>query len=246
MKPLTPKGEAFVEDIAKRYHLSNASALQMLVAVRQGGGTMAQFSCPELGSGQWMRGGMTMVGDMFNHALKAKVNDLCSELSAALAKEELFEPVAESGSMSGSWWPPALGTPSSRGAQNHIRYAVFPQTRRLAVERAGRITIYDTGDHRIGGVSQQQGGETSLSFSSQHGTITTSSLPVVSGDPEAPQESRNFADPPTSAKTPPVQSSNPSSSDITGLLEKLGKLRDSGVLTDGEFAAKKKDLLARL
>ena len=202
---------------------------------------MAQFRCPEFGSGQWMRGGMTMVGDMFNHALKARVNDLCSELASALDKKDLFEPAAEGGSMGGSWWPPALGSPSSSGAQNKISYAVFTQTRRLAIERAGKVTIYDTGDHRIGGVSQQQGGETSLSFTSQHGTITTSSLPVVSGDPEAPQESRNFAAEPRSEK---AASSPPS--DITALLEKLGSLRDGGVLTEAEFAAKKKELLSRL
>jgi hypothetical protein len=47
---------------------------------------MAQFDHRELGgAGQWMPGGMTMVGDMFNHGLKAKVDGLCSELSQILA-----------------------------------------------------------------------------------------------------------------------------------------------------------------
>jgi hypothetical protein len=40
-----------------------------------------------------MRGGMTMVGDMFNHGLKAKVEGkvegLCSELSQLLTQEVL-------------------------------------------------------------------------------------------------------------------------------------------------------------
>jgi hypothetical protein len=39
-----------------------------------------------------MRGGMVMVGDMFNHALKAKVDGLCSELSSLLAAYP-FQPV---------------------------------------------------------------------------------------------------------------------------------------------------------
>jgi hypothetical protein len=49
---------------------------------------MAQFNRPELGgSGQWMRGGMTLVGDMFNYGLKSKVDGLCSELSQLFAAE---------------------------------------------------------------------------------------------------------------------------------------------------------------
>jgi hypothetical protein len=41
---------------------------------------------PEPG-GQWMRGGMTMVGDMFNYGLKSKVDGLCSELSQLLSQQ---------------------------------------------------------------------------------------------------------------------------------------------------------------
>ena len=37
-----------------------------------------------------------------------------------------------------------------------------------------------------------------------------------------------------------------SSDDIMALLEKLGKLKESGILTDEEFNAKKKELLDRL
>jgi hypothetical protein len=38
---------------------------------------MAQFNHPEFaGSGQWMQGGMLMLGDMFNHALKGRVDAL--------------------------------------------------------------------------------------------------------------------------------------------------------------------------
>ena len=63
----------------------------MLLAVHAGGGTMAQFSIPELGgSGQWMRGGMTMVGNMFDNALKARVDALCSELAQLIATTTVF------------------------------------------------------------------------------------------------------------------------------------------------------------
>ena len=41
------------------------------------------------------------------------------------------------------------------------------------------MTLYDTGDHRIGGVSQSQSGDQVLSFTSQLGTVKASDLPVV-------------------------------------------------------------------
>jgi hypothetical protein len=57
---------------------------------------MAQFNHPDLGgSGQWMQGGMTMVGDMFNYSLKATVDGLCSELNTLLANQQ-FTPAPSS------------------------------------------------------------------------------------------------------------------------------------------------------
>jgi len=62
--------------------------MTLLQALLNSNGTMAQFDHRELGgAGQWMPGGMTMVGDMFNHGLKAKVDGLCSELSQLLAMQ---------------------------------------------------------------------------------------------------------------------------------------------------------------
>ena len=43
----------------------------------------------------------------------------------------------------------------------------------------GRVRVYDTGDHRIGGFSQQQSGGQSLSFSSQFGTVRLEDLQEV-------------------------------------------------------------------
>ena len=86
MRKLTPEGEAAVADIANRHGASIDAVKTLLEAVANGGGTMAQFNHPELGGGgQWLRGGMTMVGDMFNHSLKAKVDGICAELSDRLA-----------------------------------------------------------------------------------------------------------------------------------------------------------------
>lgn len=207
---------------------------------------MAQFSCPELGSGQWMRGGMTMVSDMFNHGLKATVNNLCGELSNLLANHQIFVPVPQGGS--GGWWPGEFGNPSSSGSQNNTRYAFFPQARRLAVQRDGQVTVFDTLDHRICGVSQQQGGGSSLTFTSQYGTLSTLNLPLVSGPGLQSGNPTNFASPPAPAyqPAPSAPQASPVSSDVVTLLERLGQLRDAGILTPEEFASKKSELLNRI
>jgi hypothetical protein len=71
MQELTQTGQNLAKDLSNRYNLSYDAIIHMIVAVNNGGDTMAQFNCPELGgSGQWMQGGMTMVGDMFNYGLK--------------------------------------------------------------------------------------------------------------------------------------------------------------------------------
>jgi hypothetical protein len=78
------------------------------------------------------------------------------------------------------WWPNDLGQPSSSGGQNGIRYAFFPQARRLAIDTDGKIAVYDSADHRINGVSQQQGGTSSLVFSSQQGDVKLDALKKIS------------------------------------------------------------------
>ena len=193
---LTDQGRQKIDELARRYAVSTDAVMAMLQAVVNGHGSMAQFSHPELGgSGQWMQGGMTMVGDMFNYGLKSKVDGLCSELSQLLGQQPFVPPPASTqsqsqqdgaslfvpdapGLASGHWWPAELGSPNGTGAQNQIRYAYFNPARRLAVDLNGHITVYDTLDHQVGGVSQQQGGGSSLTFTSQYGTVGVSSLPA--------------------------------------------------------------------
>jgi hypothetical protein len=87
---------------------------------------------------------------------------------------------ASQGPSGGSnWWPRELGVASATGAQNDMRYACFPDQRRLAVMRNGVVTIYDTGEHRISGFSQQQSGTQTLSFNSQKGTVRLDELQPV-------------------------------------------------------------------
>ncbi len=52
------------------------------------------------------------------------------------------------------WWPQDLGEPDSAGSQNDVDYAYFGDARRLLLRRGEHLTTYDTGDHRIHGVSQ--------------------------------------------------------------------------------------------
>lgn len=275
MQQLTPAGQQAVQNLAQRYGVSVDAVSTLLAAVAAGGGSMAQFYHPELGGGgQWMRGGMTMVGDMFNSRLQGTVSGLCAELSSLLGSEQVFAPppppsggnFMSGGPMmsSNGWWPAELGSPSSSGGQNDSRYAYFPQQRRLAINRNGQVSVYDTLDHQIGGVQQQQGGNHgSLSFSSQFGTFTVDSLPLLNPAPQQqpPQQQHQqpaWAPPPQAAAPffpeppPPAPPSAPfppapsASGDIIAAIERLGQLRERGILTDDEFKNKKAELLSRL
>ncbi len=82
-----------------------------------------------------------------------------------------MQPLPESG-----WWPDGLGAPSSSGSQNGMRYAFFGKARRLVIETEGTVKVYDSGEHRISGVSQQDGGSRSLSFSSDDGPVRVEDL----------------------------------------------------------------------
>jgi hypothetical protein len=247
MQQLTDSAWNELSNIAQRYNVSTDAARTLLDALWSGNGSMAQFNHPELGGyGQWMRGGMIMVGDMFNNGLKNLVDNLCQELNRVLERGNPYLQQAQSqgGGGGGSWWPSELGSPSSSGGQNNVRYAYFAGPRRLAIEQNGVVTVYDTLEHQIGGVSQQQSGGYSVTFSSQLGYVDLAQLPVVSGNHPKPQP------PPQQA---PAQSYSYSyahapedEADIFAKIEKLAALRQKGVLSDEEFAAKKAELLARI
>ncbi len=293
MRQLSPAGEQTINEIAQRHGFSSNAVLSMLDSVINGNGSMAQFSHNEFsGSGQWMRGGMIMVSDMFNNHLKGRIDSLCNELANLIANQpdlirsgsfqsqsqggqaqanysgggssqqqngsgpmgpvSLFVPPAPG--TSGDWWPSDLRWPNSTGSQNGARYAHFAQARRLAIEVNGRVTVYDTLDHQIGGFSQQQSSGGSMSFNSQHGLIDVASLPVISIDGVAQNAVAPAPFTPQQPSTPAQYNSNTSSgsqgnvksSDIFATIEKLADLRAKGVLSNDEFDAKKADLLSRL
>ena len=74
------------------------------------------------------------------------------------------------------FWPKDLGDPSTSGSQNGMKYAFFPDKQRLVIERDGQVSTYDSGDHRIGGVSQADGASKTLTFSSQNGDVDLDKL----------------------------------------------------------------------
>ena len=290
MLELTPEGRRRVEDVAQRHGVSVDAVLTLVGAVAAGNGTSAQFSHPELGGmGQWSQGGMIMIGDMFNNGLKYRVDQLCNELSTLVLAQGWRAPASSQSQMQssggqmfqgqgqggvslfvpgagnpGSWWPAELGAASSVGAQNDIRYACFPATRRLAIQvGGGEVAVYDTGDHQISGFSQQQGGDASLTFTSQYGLVRVADLPRVgapaqavtppapSPAPVAPPPAPEAIQAPTAAPapspTPPAAAAGTSTDDeIFSRIERLADLKQKGILTEEEFAAKKAELLARL
>lgn len=272
MQQLSPQGQQVVSDLSQRHGFSPDAVTHMMFAVLNGNGSMAQFSHPEFGgSGQWMQGGMMMLGDMFNHGLKNSVGALCQEISNLLANQPgllqsgSFQSQSQSGSgqqnqstgaprgqsslfvpdPEANWWPTDLGVPNATGSQNNVKYAYFANICRLAVKTGSQVWVYDTLNHQIGGFSQQQGGGSSITFSSQFGTVSLASLPVVMRDgqtvaPSPPPSSPQFDAP------APAQNSGSQGGDVFASLERLGQLRDKGIVSDQEFQQKKAEMLSRL
>ena len=224
-----------LQTLADRHGVSLDAVRHLIHALETGHGTMAQFNHPELGGfGQWSSGGMTMVGDMFNAGLKTRVDALCTDLARSLPALGWVDGAAGSG----TWWPAEFGHPATSGSQNGMRYAVFPERRRLAVEADGVLSLYDTGEHDLSGVSQQQGSRQSLRFSGRNGPVDLEALHRLD---------RAEADAPSEPVPAPVAgSSRPPGADILETIERLADLHRKGVLTEAEFVTKKADLLDRL
>lgn len=174
------KKQSVINKIAQQHDFSETAVTHVWEALRQGQGTMAQFNHPELGGqGQWMAGGMVMIGDMFNNQLKARVDALCQALSPLVIADLQRKPDAakkKQAQASTDWWPAKYGQPNATGGQNERRYAYFAAAKRLVVEEKGRQSIYNTGKHQIHGFSQQQG---ALQFNSQLGTFGLGDLKLV-------------------------------------------------------------------
>ncbi len=270
-----------ITELTQQYHVSESAIMTLWEALVKGNGTMAQFNHPELGGvGQWLPGGMVMVSDMSNSRLKMVVDNLCRELTVIM-NSELY-PAGEqqqqqsqagtagqkraSSTIGQRWWPEELGMPSAQGGQNEIRYAYFADKRRLVLDINGKIAIYDTHNHHITSISQQQGSSIrTILFTSQDGTFEISHLSLVSShslddNSEPATESTQYTDimakakkiteilPRNSTNQPkPVTSEpKPQEVDVFDKIKKLAELKQQGIISELEFESKKAELLSRL
>lgn len=226
MPMLSDAGIQLVNQLSQRHGVSPDAVTHMLIAIQNGNGSMAQFNHSEFGgAGQWMQGGMTMVSDLFNNQLKYQVDSICSDIANELNNNQLtpfsgsFQSQSQNGASSqmqaaggqgsanhlfvpdpeANWWAQHMGVPNAVGSQNHVKYAYFAQSRRLAVKTGTDIWVYDTLDHQIGGFSQQQGVGGSITFSSQYGIVNLGTLPVVSQNGIAQPIQPPIPQPPMSA-----------------------------------------------
>ena len=180
--------ELLIAELAVRHSISTDAVRAVLQALKSGGGRMAQFSHKEFGGMSQWSSGMTMVGDMFNDSLKAKLNAIATELAAYLSqnppeasvRSEEISYRSALRPVSAVWWPPEFGEPNSTGAQNDLRYAIFSNARRLVIDDHGERTVYDTGEHHISGIGQAQSSGSTLTFTSQDGLVRVSDLKKVS------------------------------------------------------------------
>jgi hypothetical protein len=271
MPNLTPDGRRIVAEIASRNGLSVEAALALIGALQAGYGNQAQFNHPDLGGmGQWSQGGMIMIGDMFNNDLKFRIAAACNELAGFVRSQPAASFASQSQSQSGGggvslfvsgsgggWWPAELGSPASAGGQNDMRYAYFPAARRLAIQQGGQVRVYDAGEHQISGFAQAQGGDQTLTFTSQFGLVRVADLPLVAPQGSEPSPVARFAfeaaeqaaapsafHPPSSP--PSAHGAQVSGDAIFAAIERLAELHKKSILSDEEFAAKKRELLSRL
>jgi hypothetical protein len=81
------------------------------------------------------------------------------------------------------WWAQELGDPATAGSQDDVRYAFFPEKRRLLVRQNGIVRTYDSDDHRIAGVAQTNSQNQSLVFLGKHGPVNLDELKLLSSEP---------------------------------------------------------------
>ena len=271
MATLTPEGEKIATTLAEQYKIGADAVKLMLDAVAKGGGGAAQFNLPEFGgAGQWMRGGGAAVGDMVNASMKGTVDNLCTELSNLMkAHASLFaagsqpppaeeaqyssrnmEPGMSRASSPYGWWHAELGEPSTAGSRNSYRYAYFAGIRRLAVDLAGKVEVYDTTGFNIEGLAPNQPRGARPVFASNRGPVKLDSLPrAYSVEAPEPSSEPSKAEVPTAAPSRTAAGETASSGDvaaIVAIIEQLAQLKDKGILTQEEFTAKKTELLGRI
>jgi hypothetical protein len=86
--------------LARLYGVSLSVVETLARALQTSGGHIARFNHPELGGvGQWTPGNV-IVSDKFDHALKARIDALCSELSVLIVEEKFVIYIPDSSQQS--------------------------------------------------------------------------------------------------------------------------------------------------
>lgn len=171
---MTKTREEAIKDIASNHDVSVGTVATLLSGLEITGGNQVQFNISELGGmGQWQPG-MIMVGDMFNSALKAKVDRLCTELSALSRTLPREQPAATTSTITSG----SLAT--FKGSQNNSHYAYHASDKRLVIENGGKTTLYDTTGYPLTGVQQSQDGSGKhLSFTYPGGSVKVTDLKEI-------------------------------------------------------------------
>lgn len=271
MSQLTPEGQQLINNIAQRHQFSPDAVFSLLLSVMNGNGSMAQFNHPEFGgSGQWMRGGMIMLGDMFNNGLKNRVGNLCDELANLLAnqpgllqtgnfqsqhqgsQQQSHGGNAYSGSATGTnslFVPPAAGSSGNwwpAGLQFPNSTGSQNNMRYAYFATIRRLAVEVNGQVALYDTLDHQIGGFSQQQSGGSSITFTSQYGVVDLR-TLPMINLNQPHQPA-----PVVSSidptpiNSQDTDIFTAIEKLAALNAKGMLSDSEFSTKKAELLARL
>ena len=93
LQRLTDQGLQKINDVARRYGVSTDAVMSLLQSSDQRQRDDGAVQPQGIGRrGPVDAGGMTMVSDLFNHALKAKVDGLCNELSQLLSQQPFAPP----------------------------------------------------------------------------------------------------------------------------------------------------------
>jgi hypothetical protein len=276
MRQLSAMGQQCLNDVAQRHGFSFDATMSMLDAVINGNGSMAQFNHPEFsGSGQWMRGGMTMVSDMFNNYLKGRVDNLCSELSNLVANQPdlvrtgSFQSQSQNGgsntqaqsnhggmdsrpssAQGDAFGDASLFVPGTSGDwwPSDLRWPNSTGAQngvRYAYFAQARRLVIDVG----GTVTVYDTLDHQIGgFSQQQsvgGTLSFNSQYGLIDVTRLPVVSSN-GQPPIALAAPTITAPNATEQDVFASIERLADLKAKGILSEDEFLTKKAELLRRI
>lgn len=165
--------EEVIRELASEHGVTLGTVAMLLHGLQATGGNQVQFNIPELGGmGQWQPS-MVMVGDMFNHELKAKVDQLCTVL-AGLSRQLPREVAEPMGTLLGQ-------TPATfKGSQSDFEYTYYADGNRLVIYHEGKNTNYDTTGYPLTGVQQAQDSSSKhLGFTYPGGTVEIKDLQEI-------------------------------------------------------------------